>query len=379
MSHVKQSQPSDVFAGHIGRMEASAIILIHTISKVFLVFPSRMSMGAQTAAWSIPIFSGILSTLWIWPLTSVLRAHPGKGIVDITRSLLGSHTAFAFGTLFYLYSVSTVAVSAAEISEAIVGVMLPMTPERFLMYLGFAASLYVAAKGVEVLARMSVVGIFLVIGFLLLTSALSFNQWTLDSVFPVLGPGPETLAKTYVIRQAMYGEILSLGILAPYLRKPGDAGKIARWSAVVAGAAFSLVILTCEMVFPYPTLNHTVEPLLRVTRLINLGRFFQRLDVILSPVWLATAVLHVATGIQVSSLALSSISPVKSLGLLRVVTVIILAGLASLVPDMATDMIVNFDILRPYSVILIVGWPLTLWAADRLKRRDRQDKEPRKP
>jgi len=375
VSRARLGQQPETRAGHIGWVEATAIILVHMISKVFLIFPSRISMGAQTAAWSVPFFSGILSVLWIWPLISVLRAYPGKGIVDISRSLLGPFPSFAIATLYYLFNASIVALSVDEISEAVTGVMLPLTPERFLRFVGLAVSLYLAMQGLEGLARMSVVGIFLVIGFILLTLILSFNLWTWDSVFPVLGPGPVRLAKTYVVRQAMYGEVVSLGILAPYLRNPSDVGKIARWSGLIAGAAFSLVILACEMVFPYPTLNHTLEPLLRVTRMIYLGRFFQRVEVILSPVWLASATIHIAIGILVSSLVLSSMLPIKSLAFLEVVTTAVVAGLASLVPDMATQMIANFDILRPYGLILVAGWPLALWAADRSKRQKGRAKE----
>ena len=364
-----RAQPlSEPLQGHIGWVEASGLLLITLLSKVFLIYPVRMAMDGQTAAWSLPILSGMLSAIWLLPLSAVLSNHPGQGIIEITRALLGKFLAFLFGILYYVSQLALIALSASEISDALTGVMLPRTPRAFLLTAGLAIALYLATKGLETVARMSVPLTVVVILYLIATSALSLNQWNADSVFPLLGPGAIRLAKSAVVRQYMYGEILSLGILAPYLQEPKQAGRIAWGCTLVSGAVFILVVLTCQMVFPYPTLSHAVEPVLRVTRLIYLGRFFQRFDAILSPIWLSTATLRVAAGIALLSTALSAVTSIKSLGVLMALTAAATGVLAAMVPDMATNMILSFDVVRPYSVILLMAWPIALWIADKAKR-----------
>ena len=302
----KQEESTTIAAGHLGWLEVTAIILIYAMTKIFQIFPTRMAMKAQTAAWTVPIFSGILSALWIWALVSVLKANPGKDIISITRSLFGPYVAFVLGIVFYLYNLGIVGTSMGEMAETVATILLPLTPTVFLMAVTLLVSLYVALKGLEVVGRVSIAVASVMLGLFAAVSTLSINMWVLDSVFPLLGPGVATLLKTYVVRQAIFGEVLSLGVVAPYLRKPNDVGKVATHGTILIATALSLAVLTCQMVFPYPSLTRTVAPLLRVTRIVNLGRFFQRTDALLAPVWLIVGHMQVAIGILVASLAFAS-------------------------------------------------------------------------
>ena len=373
MSRKKQAESTTIAAGHIDGLEAAAIVLIYSVTKVFTIFPSRMARAAQTAAWSVPIFSGLLSALWIWALVSVLKANPGKDIITISRDLFGPYVAFTLGIVFYLFTLGIVVTTVGENADAVVTILLPLTPEVFLISITLAVSLYIALKGVEVLGRVSVAIAFVMIGLLVVLSAISANMWQIDSVFPLLGPGVGDLLKTYGVRQAIYGEVLSLGVLAPYLRKSGDTGKVASWTLVLIAVILSLAVLTCQMVFPYPSLNRTVVPLLRVTRIVNLG-FLQRFEVVLAPAWLAAGHMEIAIGILVASLAMCSTLNTKRLSMTLVITTVLVFGASRLIPNMATFMVVDFDILRPYSVILLDSWPIALWAASLYRKRSGQGK-----
>jgi spore germination protein (amino acid permease) len=369
-----RAETPKIAAGHIGWLEAAAVLFISSVSKIFLIYPVKISTDGQTAAWTVPMFSGLISVVWVWCLVSVLREHPGEDIVSISRTLLGKYAAAVLGMAFYLLNLGLLIVGCRECSDSLAITMLPLTPTKYVIVLGVAVSLFVALRGLEVLSRLCVVGAALVILLLLATSLLAVDMWSVDSILPLFGPGAAKLLKVFGVRQSMYGEVLALGILSPYLRKSSHAGKAARWAVGAAMVAFTLTLLVCEMVFPYPSLNRQAVPLIRVTRLIYLGRFFQRFEAILAPTWLISGSLQTAAAILVASLMLCSALSIRSLTPVLVVTAALTATAALFVSGITVAQQIDFDILRPYSVILIDGWPIGLWIADRVRKRARNAK-----
>lgn len=372
MSNGNRKGQLHIPGGHIGWIEATAMLLIYSTVKTFYAFPSTISKLAGTTAWSVPIFSALASVFWLWALVSVLKAHPGEDIIAITRSLMGPYAAFGFGTVFCLINIGIVGTAAAELLQAIGTTLLPTTPPFFLVALGFSVITYVSIHGVEVLGRVAAIVAVLAVGLLALTTILSIDMWKPASLLPLLGPGIGPLLKTYGVRQAMYLEVLPIGVLAPYLRKPDDSGRTVRWAVGATAVYSALAILICEVMFPYPSLNLMVEPLQRVTRLIYLGRFFQRFDAVLSPVWLLSAMVHGSVGVVATSLGATStlsLSSPKTLKLIIVVVAALMTVVAILVPNLALAIVADFDLLHPYSVILLDTWPLALWAAGRLRGR----------
>jgi spore germination protein (amino acid permease) len=355
--------------GHINYRGAVALLLTYNLTKAFLVFPERMSKGAQTAAWLVPILSAAVSVLWLWALVAVLKAHPGQSIIAITNSLASPVVGVILGVVFFIYNVGLVSTGGREIADALVTVILPLTPVVLILILMYAVATYIALIGLENLARVCIFGVTSIVGLVVLLSVLSINEWRWDSVFPLLGPGLAQLGKVSLVRQAVYSEIMALGIFASYLRKSEDTGRAARRALLVSALTLSLVVLNCQMVFPYPSLAEIPVPFLRVTRLIFIGRFFQRFDALLVPVWLAAGVLKLSVGIMVGALALGCVTGLRSLKLLIPVTALLSLTASILIPSFALTIYLDFDIVRPYSVFLLDIWAPGLLALDLLKRR----------
>ncbi len=353
--------------GHIGHIEATGILVAFAITKAFLVFPERMAKNAETAAWAVPVFSGLMSVLWLWPLIVVLMAYPGKSIVQITRHLLGRPMSWLATLITFLYMTGLVATAASEVGHALNNVVLPQTPHKLLMFLLFSVAVYVCLHGLEVMGRLCVLGALIVFVNAILLAILSINHWDFNSVFPLLGPGLKNLAKTVVIRQAVFGELLGIGLLAPFIRTQNQISK-ATWRSLALGTLIlSLSVLTCQMVFPFPSLLNASMPFLRVARLIFISRFFQRFDILFVLMWLTVGVIKITVGIWFSSVAIAfalSLETYKPL-----VPLVALAGLipSHLIPDLSTTIALDFDIIRPYSVIFLYVWSFGLFIAHKAK------------
>lgn len=355
--------------GHIDWAEAAAMLVVYDVAKAFLVFPQKMAADAQTAAWSVPLVSGLFSVLWLLALLAVLDRHPGRNLIEVTRELAGGPVAIVLGLVFYLYNVVVMATAAREVADALAIVVLTLTPFRVSLVGLFLGASYVALKGLEIVGRVSLLTVFGIIVSVVILSLLSASYWNLDYIFPLFGPGLWDLVKVYFARQAIFGEVMTAGMLAPYLRRPKDLGK-AIWGALsVSAVTLAITVLSSGMVFPYPSLATVPVPFLRVIRLINLGRFLQRFDAVIVTVWLSAGVMKIAVGTSVSAISLGSAVRVKAYNLLVFITLVLAWAVANGIPRFAEATVLDFAIVRPSGLVLINGWPLLLLVLSRWKGR----------
>ncbi len=352
-----KSGGSGIKDGHIGPMEATAMMTIFVITKNFLTGPERLAKSGETAAWMVPLISGALSILWLWPLTTILKAYPGKDLVVITRHLAGKTVSFIFGIAAVIVIVGLVAAFVSELGDALSGVVLAKTPLRVIQVLMVTVALFCAFHGLEAMSRLSVVGALVVLLSILVLAAASMNHWDWDSVFPLLGPGPSNLAKTAFMRQAGYGELISIAAIAPFMRHKEQIPKSLWWALAVSAATLCISVLTCQMIFSFPSLLTIQVPFLRVARIVYINRFVQRFDALFVFMWLTVGVLSIGFGVWIVALVLAftmSMNTYKPL-LIPVGAVTLVAAI--LIPDLGTAIILEYDIIRPYSNILLYAWP----------------------
>ncbi|MGI6644107.1 MAG: GerAB/ArcD/ProY family transporter [Bacillota bacterium] len=357
--------------GHIGLLEATAMMTVFAITKTFLAGPERMAKGGETAAWAVSLISGALSILWLWPLVTVLKAYPGKDLIGITRELAGKTVSLILGAVGSIVALGLVAVFVSELSDALSGVVLPKTPLMITQILMFTVALFCAGHGLEVMGRLSVVGALVVTISILGLAIASMNHWDWDSIFPLLGPGALNLAKVSLVRQTGYLEIFSLAIIAPFIRRKQDVSGSAWWALAVSAVVLCLSVLTCQMIFPFPSLSSVQIPFLRVARIVYINRFLQRFDVLFVLMWLTAGVWSIGFGIWVASVGLAS-----SLSMNTYKPLLLPVGAAafvatSLTPNVSTAIILEYDIIRPCSIVVLYLWPYLVLALHLIKTKNK--------
>ncbi|MGE5542638.1 MAG: GerAB/ArcD/ProY family transporter [Bacillota bacterium] len=360
----------------IGSAEAIAILATFTVLKVFLAAPERLTREGQTAAWAIPLLSALVSVLWVAPLVSVLNAYPGMDIIQITAKLAGRGFALAAGSTYYVVLLAILATGARQTVSALTSVALPNTPLYFLLAVGYAVIVLVPLWGLESLARATVIGGLYSYSMVALLPAVSLvssyfvTPHRMDYLFPLLGPGVIDMAKICLVRQSTYFELLALGLLAPHIRERGGAGKVAWMSLVLSAFGSSLLLLALSLVFPYPSLARVPFPHLRVTRILGIGRFFQRLDALFVADWLTASLLGGALGVYVLGLTLASTFHLHRYEpwLFRLSGAVVILAAYS-IPNLSMTVIAEYDIVRPATTVMLDTWPVSLFLLHRLRKR----------
>lgn len=335
--------------------------------KAFLAFPEQIARSGLTAAWFVPLGSALVSVFWMWPLAQLLAAYPGRNIIDITRKLFGRVLGTLSGFLLFSLGLALCAPCSHQTAQIMKMAILPRTPIFAIYILGFGVSLYIASLGIEVLGRISLVGVFVLVLSVMILLIFNVSYWSLTAFTPWLGPGVLPLLKTSALHQTTYDELLILGIVAPYLRVRRTIRPASFASLWISALVLTLVVIASQMTLSYPRLIIQTAAFLRVARKIFLGKFIQRLDAMFLTVWLIVSIIRTSLSLYSSTMGLCTALRKQNFRALMPVTVALTLVGAMLIPGLSEAVVLDFDIVRPFSLPVLIVWPWALYIVHRIK------------
>ncbi len=276
----------------------SVLFLCRIISLFTFMLPStsylpsgdRIITSAPVAAFELLYAAVIIYTL---------KKNNNKGIINAASKfspLLSKITAVIFVLSFIWFA----GIGTARFELFISTVMFPNSQLHIMIILLLAAAFYACLKGIEAIGRASFVLLWLLgisVIFILLTVTEDFQYTNLQ---PVLTEGisPILSFSFYVSVRAV--ELLTLHVAAPVIN--GNVKKLTiSWIAVFS--AVSAVILTVLAGVTGEYGNNQIFPLYTLTVIAKFG-IFERLDDILTGVWVLCSFIQVAYLLNISLLAL---------------------------------------------------------------------------
>lgn len=270
-----------------------ALVIVMRVTASTIVVPITTGVGRD--AWIASLFATVATIPLGWLLVNLALMHPGKTIVQCSQDLLGR----LFGTLIsllYICFFGFIAASVArELGESYALSVMPKTPLLVFIISGVLLASVSARNGIEVIGRMSETVLFLSSFFVVLTLALPYARMDFRHLLPVLENGIRPAVKASLVPFALFGEVISVGMVMPYLDRPGRAAKYLIYAIVLSGA-----FVVAEAITIIATLGPTADmyaiPFFKQARLISIGDFLERLEVLplaawTFMVWLKTAFL----------------------------------------------------------------------------------------
>jgi len=280
----------------IGTSEAVTLLFIFLSSKTFLAYAVFLYDEGLNAAWVIPLMQTAIGLLSVLVLAALLEKFPGRDLVEIGEELAGPYV----NTLFALFYLAVFLFGAGMVlrlvSERMVSGFFINTPISLVTLFFVIGALVVSYLGLEAVARTArfLVGILVVSAMVLVV--LTLPLWQLHSLYPLWGPGPWGLIKEALKNSGDFVQILLLGIIYPFL-PPGKVKLIGIKGVIIAGFFMFLYVLAPLMIFSYPATVELTMPSFEMARIINIGRFGQRLEIVFLPVWVFGNLITLSTAL----------------------------------------------------------------------------------
>lgn len=282
----------------------ACLLFISYISKLFLAFPTTLIEAGGMAGWLIALIISLLSLFYFWLITLLMKKFPGKTIVEITEEVLGPYLGTAANLLYAAFFFNLVIILFRQYGETMIASTLPRAPISIIVGVFALAAGGTLLFTIQTLARTArIVTPFIAAALALsLLTVLTYFNW--NNFFPILGTGPVQLV-TQGIKYSGIAEALLAALLLPVFQGWEHFRKAGLYGIAAGGAALVAFTFVYQGVF---ITNEAVEealPYYRLTGIIQLGRFFQRIEAIFLLSWSMVGMIKLAVSLYAGALVLT--------------------------------------------------------------------------
>ncbi len=278
-----------------GKWEAVSLILNMMCTKIFLFFPRMTVEVAGTAGWIMTLYNCALAFIMLTILIVLYKKFEGKDILDIAQIAGGRPLKILTGIVIAFYSYIYGAEVLRQFSEDMKVVSLPITPLSFIMILFLSGVIAGCFFGIEAIIRyQSIVVPVIATGYIIILASI-IPKIDITNITPIFGTGLNDIFVRGFSRVSIFSEIAILFLISPYLGGYKNVRSIGYTAIGLSSAFFTLGSLIYILVFPYPQSLESFLPIYQMSRLIDLGRFFRRIEPVFVFIWAMAALANITS------------------------------------------------------------------------------------
>ncbi|MCX7711177.1 MAG: spore germination protein [Clostridia bacterium] len=285
---------------NFGTKEAVSLATLAIITKVFYTSPFVIVNSLGTAAWYGTLVSCIVSLLVFLLLYQLMKRFPGDDLQAVFMKVLGKVLGRIVTVLFSVYLLYYAGMNLREFLEIIKAYILPYTPPSYIMITFLSVVALFAFLGLEVLARFSYLGLWIVLITMGLLLTFGSTYYNANYIKPYLGYGIDKTIIYGVLRSAAYQEFILLAFIMGSLQGLKNFKRAGIGSILLSGGVISISLLLYLMMFQYTVGSENLSGLFQISRSIYLSRFFQRVEAIFLFIWVISSVVTVAIAFYIS-------------------------------------------------------------------------------
>ncbi|UVI32631.1 GerAB/ArcD/ProY family transporter [Paenibacillus spongiae] len=263
------------------------MIVVVTASEI-LFAPRHASMFAKQDAWlsmALTILPGIFMVML---MTALLNRYPGLSIVEIGYRILGSWGGLLLAVFLSYSMFLNVATNLKSLTSFVKQYSLPQTPSLAIAGIFMSVCAIAVLAGIEIQGRCAELIVPINLLFIVLVLCFSIPNMKPDLIKPVLGNDILPILQGTVLPSfwILQGSFVMLGFILPFLGRLPAGRTISLYS--VGFSVLLLVVITAHTLTVIgPFTSEMTYPVYNVVRMINIGDFFERIDIIISFVWLS--------------------------------------------------------------------------------------------
>lgn len=274
--------------------QVTYMLIINFISEGLLFAPAVTFLLARQDAWISNILAliGGLASAFLW--VSLSRRFPGKTLFQIFEILFGKVFGKIIGFYFAWGWFNFTSDTIREVFSLLSTSFLERTPIIIFIIMGVILSTYSAYSGLENIARVTQIILPLTFGALIILFLMSTPAMDFVNLMPVLDRGFLPVIKGSFAPMFWFCQIIEISILLPFLNRPEKALGISMKAIVYSFFGYQLVAVGIMAILGPDLSSVTYAPALYGSRVISLGNFVERMEVLVMIIWITSGLAKVA-------------------------------------------------------------------------------------
>jgi spore germination protein (amino acid permease) len=281
----------------IGNKEGLSILIIGISTQLFLNFPRIMAESAGTAGWIVTIYVTLVSLALLFVISKLYKGFEGKDLIDIGEMTGGHIVRIVVGLMLFIYYIFANAIVLREFGEDLKIIALTGSPISFVLAFFIVGMVIGAFLGLEAVGRLGAIIIpIIAIGFIIIAAG-SFRFFNFSNLFPILGTGAYNIFVGGVSKISIFSGLSLLFLLPPFIKSHKNFMSVGFKGILISSVFLIIGILAYLLVFPYPKSLESFLPIYELSRIIDYGRFFQRIESMFVIIWTSTALIYLSIGL----------------------------------------------------------------------------------
>lgn len=354
--------------GTFGPTEAIILLTMSNAARIFLPYPRFLAETGGPAAWMTPLGGLVVALIGVHVATLVLRKDLDKTIIEITEEALGPVLGMVFNLITFAFFMAVATLFIREFSEAMIIAALPSTPISVIAFTFLFAGLLGAYLGIETMARSARLMYPYAIGGIIILLLALIPRWDVYNIFPILGNGALRVFGEGTFSTSAVTEIILAAVLVQAMGGVEKFRHIGFRSMIIAFALLMALLVTLTMALSWEVVTENTLPFYRLSSIIYLSRFFQRVEAVFVIIWGIIGALKIALTLYGASVSLARTLKLPDYRPLIWPLGLSVYILSFLPPDMPTAVKLDADFLRPFALIPNYLLPLLVFVAFWLRR-----------
>ncbi len=281
----------------LSKKQLQGTMLIVLYMNLFYTFTRQMVLPAGNAAWIIAIYVTFAELLIFFVTESLYCKH--KDILSLAQGLGGKPFKIVIAIIASAVIIMNMAAPVRSFAESVKMILLQNTPiEAIIITFGICAIIgaYCGIQSLSIICGLFFPIIAVVLIFFLIMLIPNFD---ISNLAPIFGTGVQNIFGEGLKCISLFDDMLLLFFLLPEFEE--SAIKSGYKVIIISGLSMCAVLLFYCGIFPYPVSTEYIMPVYQMTRLIEIGDFFGRLEAFFGFIWSISVLLHISINLYVLS------------------------------------------------------------------------------
>lgn len=261
-------------------MQMSVLFFSFMTGSAIINIPGPLIGYAKNGAWISLLLSLSLGILFLSCILYLHRKFPDLTFIEYSRTLLGSWVTIFLAIPFISFQFHMASGIVLDIGLFMTSSMMRQTPLYLFVLSVFVVIALTVRSGIETIVRMIFAPMIAVLVFIILILVLSFNNYEIDHLFPIMPDGIKpVLLGAYFSYGFPFVELVLMSMLLPYVRKEGQTYlKKGMFLALLISGLFLIAVTIATILVFGPMAGERKYSMFEVARIIDLLEVIQRIE-----------------------------------------------------------------------------------------------------